>query len=61
VIGFAVDYYRDILRTEYDTEGPEFDNALFRLDRCLDTLGYVDRNANLATLIDWWTDELARV
>jgi DNA polymerase-3 subunit delta' len=30
-----------------------------RLDRCLDTLGQIDRNANQSTLIECWADDLA--
>jgi DNA polymerase-3 subunit delta' len=29
------------------------------LDLCLDCLSHIDANANQATLIDWWLDELA--
>jgi len=30
-----------------------------RLDRCLDAAGHIDRNANQATLIECWMDDLA--
>lgn len=31
-----------------------------RLDRCLDAAGQIDRNANQATLIECWLDDLAK-
>jgi DNA polymerase-3 subunit delta' len=31
-----------------------------RLDRCLDAAAQIDRNANQATLIECWMDDLAR-
>ncbi|MEN6458121.1 MAG: DNA polymerase III subunit [Thermoguttaceae bacterium] len=34
--------------------------ALARLDRCLDATAEIDRNANQATLIECWVDDLAR-
>ncbi len=34
--------------------------ASARLDRCLDAAAQIDRNANQATLIECWTDDLAR-
>jgi DNA polymerase-3 subunit delta' len=30
------------------------------LERCLEAYGHVDANANQATLIEWWLDELAQ-
>ena len=33
--------------------------AAARLDRCLDALEQIDRNANQATLIEAWLDALA--
>lgn len=30
------------------------------LDVCLDTYGHIDANANQATLIEWWLDELGQ-
>ena len=38
---------------------PGDDSATACLDICLDTLAHIDANANQATLIDWWLDELA--
>jgi predicted RNA-binding protein associated with RNAse of E/G family len=37
--------------------GPEAAAAC--IDICLDATAHVDANANQATLIDWWVDELA--
>src|SRR5262249_39614896 len=30
------------------------------LERCLEAYGHIDANANQATLIEWWLDELAQ-
>jgi DNA polymerase-3 subunit delta' len=38
---------------------PGDDSATACLDVCLDTYAHIDANANQATLIDWWLDELA--
>jgi DNA polymerase-3 subunit delta' len=38
---------------------PGDDSATACLDICLDTVAHIDANANQATLIDWWLDELA--
>jgi DNA polymerase III subunit delta' len=38
---------------------PGDDSATACLDVCLDTFAHIDANANQATLIDWWLDELA--
>jgi hypothetical protein len=35
------------------------DAAAACLDICLDAQAHIDANANQATLIDWWLDELA--
>ena len=43
---------------EQAAAGP-FDIAAARLDRCLDALDQIDRNANQATLIEAWLDPLA--
>jgi DNA polymerase-3 subunit delta' len=76
VIGFAVEFYRQLLRAVSGLE-PVGDAALSRgvekalstwrgdeeaaaacLDRCLAALGHIDRNANQATLIECWADDL---
>jgi hypothetical protein len=57
VIGFAVAHYRELLRRDGTTA--ELDRAVGALDGCLSALEYVDRNANLAMVIQQWSDELA--
>ncbi|MBN1853096.1 MAG: DNA polymerase III subunit delta' [Pirellulales bacterium] len=47
-----------IARSQTDATGP--DDTLRRLDCCLEMLTYISRNVNLATLIEWWIDALAR-
>jgi len=37
---------------------PGDDSATACLDLCLDAYAHIDANANQATLIDWWLDEL---
>jgi DNA polymerase-3 subunit delta' len=76
IIGFALDFYRQLMRilsgtapagdrsltksvdrgAQTWTAGPEAAAAC--LDRCLDALAYVDANANQATLIECWLDDL---
>jgi DNA polymerase III subunit delta' len=43
---------------EHGAAGPAATST--RLDRCLDTAAQIDRNANQATLVDCWMDDLAR-
>lgn len=38
---------------------PGDEAAVACLDVCLDAVAHIDANANQATLIDWWLDELA--
>ena len=33
--------------------------AAAALDRCLETLGHIDRNANQTTMVECWIDDLA--
>jgi hypothetical protein len=47
--------HQAIERGASDTEA-----AARRLDRCLDAAGQIDRNANQATLVECWMDDLAR-
>jgi DNA polymerase-3 subunit delta' len=54
VLGFAVEHYRDRMRSEFRIRHVE------RLDRCLLALEYVDRNANQASLVYWWVGEIAQ-
>ncbi|MEX2188789.1 MAG: hypothetical protein WD875_18415, partial [Pirellulales bacterium] len=76
VIGFAVEFYRQLARSlsgahvEGDAEteqaiaaamrtfAGDAELAADRLDRCLDALGHVDRNANQSALIGAWIDDL---
>ncbi len=52
VVGFAVEFYRSqLLAQSGDTEA-----TADRLDRCIEALGQIDRNANQATLIEAWLD-----
>ncbi|MEN6557054.1 MAG: DNA polymerase III subunit delta' [Thermoguttaceae bacterium] len=59
VIGAAVEFYRRRLREPCDNVTVSDRNAA-RLERCLDALEQIDRNANQATLIECWADDLAR-
>jgi DNA polymerase-3 subunit delta' len=56
VVGFALDSYRGQLasRSQADSE-----SAVQALDACLAALEHVDRNANMATVIQNWCEELA--
>jgi DNA polymerase-3 subunit delta' len=36
------------------------DQVCTAIDACLAALGYVDRNVNQATVLEWWLDELRR-
>lgn len=79
LFGFAVDFYRGLMR-KLDGLPPEGDRALrqsldraakqFRhdaeaaaacLERCLEGIGEIDRNANQATLAECWADDLAAI
>jgi DNA polymerase-3 subunit delta' len=57
VMGFAISFYRRAL-CENGTPG-ELERAIEALDACLLALEHLDRNANLAILIQHWSDELA--
>jgi DNA polymerase-3 subunit delta' len=65
LIGFAVDFYRGELRRRSAepvcaNERVEHAEPIIRaLDGCLAALEHVDRNANQATLIQAWCQELA--
>jgi len=56
-IGFAVEFYRERLRCDDDSQRCA---AVNQLDASLSALEYLDRNVNQATLITWWTSTLAR-
>ena len=59
VVGFAAEFYRQLLHAQCGTAADPETNAR-RLDRCLDALTQIDRNANQSTLIECWLDDLAR-
>jgi DNA polymerase-3 subunit delta' len=76
VAAFAADFYRHLLRQQSGAALPEDDepgrlvraaaghwpgDAGAALDRCLEVASQIDRNANQATLIEAWLDDLARV
>lgn len=79
VIGFAVDFYRAVLRAvaggpcQTDQErnaavdraaaSGRFDALLCAalVDRSLEALGHVDRNAHQAALLECWLDDLTRI
>lgn len=79
VVGFAVDFQRQVLRvlcglaSEGDAELIKaaqqaaatwtFDAAAAGacIDRSLETLVHIDRNAHLTTLLECWLDDLARI
>ncbi len=79
VVGFAIDFYRHLLRTQAGLN-PQADTTLTRaieqassaasgdtettaacIDRSLETLAHIDRNAHQATLLECWLDDLARI
>src|SRR6056297_913723 len=59
VFGIAVQHFRRQMRALAATERPS-DTAMYRLDRCLEALREVDRNANQATLLESWGVDLQR-
>jgi len=79
VIGFAVEFYRQLIRALAGLESSGDDSlgrkvqrtaaawqgdeetAVGCLDRCLMALAHIDRNANQATLIESWADDLGRI
>src|SRR5215213_9654872 len=54
IIGFAVEYYRALLRKDRPPEA-----NLQALDACLRGLEQIDRNANLGLVIQHWCEELS--
>ena len=79
VVGFAMDFYRELMRRLSGCEAAgdaelraaagrtaeswrgDAEMAAMCLERCLETLAHIDRNANQATLIDCWFDDLAGI
>lgn len=63
VSDIAAEYYRKQLRriaSEGSVDDPLAESALYRLQRCLAVREEVDRNANQATLIEAWANDLQR-
>ncbi len=58
VIGFAMQHYRQSMRTVAGAGGDPSREA-DRAERCLEALTHVDRYVNQATLIGSWFDDLA--
>ncbi len=79
VIGFAVDFYRQLLRARCgakvhgDAELAaaveqassagwlDAETATAAIDRSLDALAQIDRNAHQTTLVECWLDDLSRI
>lgn len=59
VVGFAAEFYRQLLHAQCGTADDPQSTAL-RLDRCLDAIAQIDRNANQSTLIECWLDDLTK-
>jgi hypothetical protein len=57
VVGFAVEFYRGLLRSQ---SPDDVERIVHALDVSLAALEHLDRNVNQATLIAWWLGELAR-
>ena len=49
----------DVIRTAASNWRGDWETAAACVDRCLDALAYVDRNANLVTLVECWLDDLS--
>lgn len=59
VFGVAVQHFRQRVR-QASHDATAVETELYRLQRCLDALSEVDRNANQATLIEAWATDLQR-
>jgi DNA polymerase-3 subunit delta' len=60
VVNFAADFYRRLVYERSDSQYPgDAMVAAACLQRCLDALEQIDRNANQSTLIEAWLDDLA--
>jgi DNA polymerase III subunit delta' len=55
IIDFAIHHFRGLLREPATNTEP----AVQALDACLEALVQIDRNANLATVIQYWCEQLA--
>jgi DNA polymerase-3 subunit delta' len=56
IIDFGVEYYRSLLHEK----SAALENTLGALDASLAALEHIDRNANVALVIQWWCEELAK-
>jgi DNA polymerase III subunit delta' len=71
IIRLAIDYYRSRLRAatkdsssqtaDDDAAADDWRRLTAQVQRSLESLGQVDRNAHQATLIDCWLDDLAQL
>jgi DNA polymerase-3 subunit delta' len=59
VLAMATATFRDQLRRVAD-QPEHIDMAVYRIDRTIEAIGHVQRNANQATLIESWTTDVAR-
>ena len=75
VVGVGLEFHRQLLRelsgadceqaglpgdvTAASNWRGDWETAAACVDRCLDALAYVDRNANLVTLVECWLDDLS--
>lgn len=69
LISFAIAFYREQLRRATSDQilgeqpAPDVertDELVAALEACLLALGYIDRNVNQTTIIEWWLDMLAQ-
>ena len=49
-----------VVQRAIDAGQTDADITAARIDRCLDAAGQIDRNANRATMVECWLDDLAR-
>jgi DNA polymerase III subunit delta' len=79
VIGFALDFFRQLLRAHSGSEAlgdreligaanrarvaavRDAETAIACIDRTVEALVQIDRNAHLPTLVECWLDDLARI
>jgi hypothetical protein len=61
-VSLAEEFYRSAMITQTRRQTTTLltdESAADCLDACLDAAAHIDANANQATLVDWWLDELA--
>ncbi|MGV3482978.1 MAG: ATP-binding protein [Planctomycetaceae bacterium] len=59
VLSIAASTFRDEL-LQVANEPAKVDAVVYRIDRTIDAIGHVQRNANQATLIESWSTDVAR-